>query len=211
MFLESPPPFGFGLNSTIVSAIYATPVVSTFLLQRQTGGQRLLSKVAVIIGELLGRYLNDWFMNREIRQNNGVFEAETRLWYHYFIWSRKPRRTEAFARTCYVGVSLYVVGLVILGAALQDHLNKAAIIIGWGAAQAGVLVTTVAVCKIISFHASIYKWLVSNISCSIDAYCTDCFPREQVSVIKPNPAALGLAADPISRIPNYCYISHIFF
>jgi len=121
VFLESPPPFGFGLNSTIVSAIYATPVV------------------AVIIGELLGRYLNDWFMNREIRQNNGVFEAETRLW------------------TCYIGVSLYVVGLVILGTALQDHLNKAAIIIGWGTAQAGVLVTTVAVY----------------------AYCTDCFPREQ--------------------------------
>ncbi|PPQ81459.1 hypothetical protein CVT26_007484 [Gymnopilus dilepis] len=92
-------------------------------------------------------------MNREIKKNNGVFEAETRLW------------------TCYIGVGLYVAGLVILGAALQDHLNKAAVIIGWGTAQTGVLVTTVAVY----------------------AYCTDCFPREQgeISAILNLVRALG--------------------
>ncbi|PPQ93752.1 hypothetical protein CVT25_008132 [Psilocybe cyanescens] len=108
VFLQNPPPFGFGFSQTTVSAIYATPVV------------------AVVIGELIGRYLNDWFMRREIKRNNGVFEAETRLW------------------TVYIGVFFYICGFVILGAALQDHLSKPAIIIGWGIAQAAALVTTVA-------------------------------------------------------------------
>ncbi|KAF8799750.1 MFS general substrate transporter [Phlegmacium glaucopus] len=121
IFLQRPPPFGFGLGPTIVSGIYATPVV------------------AVIIGELMGRYLNDWVMNQEIKRNHGVFEAEARLW------------------TCYVGVLLYAIGFVILGAALENHLNIAAVIIGWGIAQTAVLVTTVA----------------------IYAYCNDCFPRQQ--------------------------------
>lgn len=38
-------------------------------------------QVAVLIGELLGRYFNDWVMNFCIQRNNGVFEAEMRLWY----------------------------------------------------------------------------------------------------------------------------------
>ncbi|KDR72644.1 hypothetical protein GALMADRAFT_252806 [Galerina marginata CBS 339.88] len=121
IFLQSKPPLGFGLDQNTVSGIYATPVI------------------AVIIGELLGRYLNDWVMNRELKRNNGVFEAEARLW------------------TCYIGVSLYVIGFVILGSALQNHLSKVVVIVGWAIAQVAVLVTTVA----------------------IYAYCTDCFPREQ--------------------------------
>ncbi|KAH9477694.1 putative MFS-type transporter [Psilocybe cubensis] len=73
VFFQTPPPFGFGFSQTTVSAIYATPVV------------------AVFIGELLGRYLNDWFMRREIKRNNGVFEAETRLWYlHLLLYWQFP-------------------------------------------------------------------------------------------------------------------------
>ena len=53
----------------------------------------------------------------------------------------------ATSRTCYIGVLLYVVGFVVLGASLQNHLHVAAVIIGWGIAQIGLLVTTVAVCK----------------------------------------------------------------
>ena len=49
-------------------------------------------------------------------------------------------------RTCYIGVLLYVVGFVVLGASLQNH-RIAGVIIGWGIAQIGDLVTTVAVCK----------------------------------------------------------------
>ena len=53
----------------------------------------------------------------------------------------------ATSRTCYIGVLLYVIGFVVLGASLQNHLHVAAVIIGWGIAQIGILVTTVAVCK----------------------------------------------------------------
>ena len=52
----------------------------------------------------------------------------------------------ATSRTCYVGVLLYVVGFVVLGASLQNH-HIAAVIIGWGIAQVAILVTTVAICK----------------------------------------------------------------
>jgi hypothetical protein len=38
-------------------------------------------QVAVFIGEILGRYFNDWVMRAFIRRNNGVFEVESRLWY----------------------------------------------------------------------------------------------------------------------------------
>jgi hypothetical protein len=39
-----------------------------------------LSQVAVFLGELIGRYLNDWVMNATIQRNNGVHEAESRFW-----------------------------------------------------------------------------------------------------------------------------------
>jgi hypothetical protein len=42
-------------------------------------------QVAVIIGELIGRYLNDWIMEFSIRRNKGVHEAESRLWCVTFI------------------------------------------------------------------------------------------------------------------------------
>ena len=38
-------------------------------------------KVSVILGELIGRYTNDYIMNVSIKRNKGVFEAESRLWY----------------------------------------------------------------------------------------------------------------------------------
>jgi hypothetical protein len=37
--------------------------------------------VSVFVGELIGRYANDYIMNVSIKRNNGVFEAESRLWY----------------------------------------------------------------------------------------------------------------------------------
>ncbi len=37
-------------------------------------------QVAVLLGEVIGHYTNDWIMNRSIRRNAGVFEAESRLW-----------------------------------------------------------------------------------------------------------------------------------
>ena len=37
-------------------------------------------QVAVIIGEIAGRYLNDWLLELAVRKSKGIFEAEYRLW-----------------------------------------------------------------------------------------------------------------------------------
>jgi hypothetical protein len=52
---------------------------------KNTVDQTML-QVAVIIGELIGRYLNDWIMEFSIRRNKGVHEAESRLWCVTFIF-----------------------------------------------------------------------------------------------------------------------------
>ena len=33
-----------------------------------------------MIGEVIGRFANDWIMRTSIRRNRGFFEAENRLW-----------------------------------------------------------------------------------------------------------------------------------
>jgi hypothetical protein len=78
VFLKEPQPHGFGWSAYAVSGAYGTPIVShfsslyvAFLIDYQ---------VAIFIGEILGRYMNDWIMNFSIRRNKGVFEAENRLW-----------------------------------------------------------------------------------------------------------------------------------
>ncbi|TFK47549.1 MFS general substrate transporter [Heliocybe sulcata] len=109
VFLGTPPPVGFGWSQYAVAAGYATPIV------------------AVLIGEILGRYMNDWIQSWSIRRNKGVFEAESRLW------------------ACYVAIPLYICGFVVLGAAVQNHLSAGALVMGWGIAEVAVMVNTVAV------------------------------------------------------------------
>ncbi|KAG6849252.1 hypothetical protein H0H93_010001 [Arthromyces matolae] len=109
VFLGEAPPVGYGFSADIIAGFYATPIVS------------------VIIGELLGRYMNDWIMNVSIRRNKGVFEAESRLW------------------ACYVAIPLFICGFLVLGAAFQKHLSVGAIIMGWAIAELGVMINTVAV------------------------------------------------------------------
>ncbi|KAJ7723411.1 major facilitator superfamily domain-containing protein [Mycena metata] len=108
VFLGNPAE-GFGWSAFAIAGAYGTPIVS------------------VILGELIGRYLNDWIMTRSIRRNNGVFEAESRLW------------------ACYVAVPLYIVGFVVLGASFQKHLSPGAIVMGWGLAELAIMINTVAV------------------------------------------------------------------
>ncbi|KAH7910354.1 major facilitator superfamily domain-containing protein [Hygrophoropsis aurantiaca] len=120
VFMGSPPPIGFGFSQFTIAGAYATPIM------------------AVIIGELIGRFANDWIMNISIKHNKGVFEAESRLW------------------ACYIAVPLYICGFLTLGAGIQ-HVNKVALILGWGIAEVAVMVNTVA----------------------IYAYCNDCFPQRQ--------------------------------
>ncbi|KII84674.1 hypothetical protein PLICRDRAFT_357399 [Plicaturopsis crispa FD-325 SS-3] len=109
VFLGTPPPVGFGFSTDVISGLYATPIV------------------AVMCGELFGRFTNDWIMNTSVKRNNGVFEAESRLW------------------ACYAAVPLYICGFVLLGAAFEKHLGTAAIIFGWGIAVMAVMINTVAV------------------------------------------------------------------
>jgi hypothetical protein len=79
VFTGSPPPIGYGWTPYATASVYAIPIVS------------------VIIGELIGRYLNDGVADRLIKRNSGVFVAEMRLW------------------TCYFAIPLYVAGFVLLG------------------------------------------------------------------------------------------------
>ncbi|KAJ7182486.1 major facilitator superfamily domain-containing protein [Mycena crocata] len=109
VFLGTPPPFGFGFSPFVIAGLYATPIV------------------AVVVGEVIGRYANDWIMNISIRRNSGVFEAESRLW------------------ACYIAVPLYICGFVVLGAVLENHLGVAALIMGWGISECAIMINTVAV------------------------------------------------------------------
>uniref|UniRef100_A0A8H8CFQ1 Major facilitator superfamily (MFS) profile domain-containing protein n=1 Tax=Psilocybe cubensis TaxID=181762 RepID=A0A8H8CFQ1_PSICU len=109
VFLGTPLPFGYGFDQLSIGASYATPIVG------------------VLLGEIIGRYTNDFIMNVSIRRNNGVFEAESRLW------------------ACYIAIPLYICGFVTLGAALERHLSVGALIMGWGIAEFAVMINTVAI------------------------------------------------------------------
>ncbi|KAK0192753.1 major facilitator superfamily domain-containing protein [Armillaria mellea] len=109
VFLGTPLPVGFGWSQDAIAGAYGTPIVS------------------VLLGELVGRYLNDWIMNKSIKRNSGVFEAESRLW------------------ACYIAMPLYICGFVTFGASIQKHLNTAGIVMGWGIAELATMINTVAI------------------------------------------------------------------
>ncbi|KAJ7641824.1 MFS general substrate transporter [Roridomyces roridus] len=108
IFLGTPPPAGFGFNQTQIAAMYATPIV------------------AVLVGEVMGRYGNDFIARFGIRRNKGVFEAEMRLW------------------MCYVSLPLYITGFLVLGHGFQST-NVTAVILGWGIGQLGIMLNTTAI------------------------------------------------------------------
>lgn len=68
---------GFGFGQLAIAGGYGTPIVS---LNPTLLAGAYFGQVAVLCGELIGRYTNDWIMNWSIRRNKGVFEAESRLW-----------------------------------------------------------------------------------------------------------------------------------
>jgi len=122
--------FGFGIGINVTFAIFLAEPVSLGgygLKQFAIAGGYATPIVAVIIGETLGRYGNDFIANFFTHRNHGVFEAEMRLW------------------MCYIALFLYICGFVLIGAALQNHLSIGALIIGWGIAECSVLMTTVAI------------------------------------------------------------------
>ncbi|KAI0040199.1 MFS general substrate transporter [Auriscalpium vulgare] len=109
VFLGTPKPVGFGFSPDGIAGAYGTPIV------------------AVLVGEIVGHFVNDMIMNISIRRNHGVFEAESRLW------------------ACYIAVPLYICGFVLLGASFQKHLSTGALVMGWGIAEVAVMINTVAV------------------------------------------------------------------
>ncbi|KZT71737.1 MFS general substrate transporter [Daedalea quercina L-15889] len=111
VFLGLSPPDGYGFSQTAIAGSYATPIVG------------------VLLGELLGRYFNDWAMNICIRRNKGVFLAEMRLW------------------TIYLAIPLYICGFIVIGASLQETLSIGALVMGWGIAIVANMICTVAVCE----------------------------------------------------------------
>ncbi|KAG1799379.1 MFS general substrate transporter [Suillus plorans] len=92
IFMKSPPPVGFGFSQ------YA---------------------VAVLLGEFIGRYVNEFIMDLHIRKTS-------RLW------------------TCYLAMPLYICGFLTLGAGIQN-LSEAALIMGWGIAIVAITLNTVVV------------------------------------------------------------------
>ncbi|KIJ24686.1 hypothetical protein M422DRAFT_274492 [Sphaerobolus stellatus SS14] len=102
-------PLGYGYTQYAIAGIYATPIISS------------------LIGHGIAGYLNDFIAIRIIKRNQGVFEAESRLW------------------MCYLAVLAYVAGLMLHGAAFQFKLSVTAVIFGWALRQIAVALNTVAV------------------------------------------------------------------
>ncbi|KAI0718358.1 MFS general substrate transporter [Cerioporus squamosus] len=109
VILALPPPHGYGYGQIQIAATYASSII------------------AVIIGEICGRYLLDWMLEVAVKRNKGVFEAECRLW------------------ACYVAVALYVVGFALQGAAFQSHFHIAVLVVGWILSGVAVMINTSAI------------------------------------------------------------------
>lgn len=82
--------------------------------------------VGVFFGEAFGHWFNDWLAARYVTKHNGVFVPEARL------------------VATYVGGIFMIPGLVLLGQALEKHLNIGAVIMGWGLYAFGLMITSVA-------------------------------------------------------------------
>lgn len=112
----------------------------------------------MIIGEVIGRYANEWIMNNGIRRNKGVFEAETRLWWadhSRAMVTRKILTDMSLIRACYIAMPLYLCGFLTLGAAFQKKLSVGAVVMGWGIAEVAVMINTVAICKLSTLYEGV--------------------------------------------------------
>lgn len=134
VFLGTPEPFGFQFTPYAIAGLYGTPIVSLSVFF-SASLLKVSLKVAVVLGEIIGRYTNDWIMNISVRRNGGVFEAESRLWCVKSFSTLGKDRSQFRDRACYLAVPLYVCGFIVLGASLQNHLNVGALIMGWGIAE----------------------------------------------------------------------------
>ncbi|KIX94865.1 uncharacterized protein Z520_09555 [Fonsecaea multimorphosa CBS 102226] len=97
--------YGMSLNST--GYLYFAPII------------------AVLVGETLGHFINDWTTTRYVRKHNGVFKPEARL------------------PPVYLTLFLTVPGLILVGQALEKHLSWVAVAFGWAMYTAAVMMFSV--------------------------------------------------------------------
>ena len=112
-----------GINTTL--SVFLTPLYN--FGPKQIGFFYFTPVIATILGEIAGHWLHDLLAWQYIRSHNGHFEPEVRL------------------RAIFISVPFLVVGLVILGQALQHSWHYMGAAMGWGIYVFGIMITTVAV------------------------------------------------------------------
>ncbi|KAH8915683.1 MFS general substrate transporter, partial [Atractiella rhizophila] len=106
VFLLPPPPAGYGLTGDQIAGTYFSPVVG------------------VIVGEILGHYLNDFIANYQIKRNHGV---DCRLW------------------TLYFALPLFIGGFITIGECFEYKLNVGGLVVGWIVAESSIMISTVCI------------------------------------------------------------------
>ena len=80
----------------------------------------------ILLGELFGHFFNDMIAARSVKRHRGVFIPEVRLW------------------TSYIGAAFMIPGLVLVGQTLHYQWHYVGLIFGWGMAQFGIMLISVA-------------------------------------------------------------------
>ncbi|KAI1861671.1 uncharacterized protein JN550_010741 [Neoarthrinium moseri] len=112
-----------GINTTL--SIFLQPVYG--FGPKQIGFFYFTPVTAVILGELAGHFLHDALAKQYIKAHHGHFEPEVRL------------------RAIFIAMPFMLVGLVLLGQALENQWHYMAASISWGLYVFGIMITTVAI------------------------------------------------------------------
>lgn len=83
--------------------------------------------VGAIVGEIFGNYFNGMLARRYVDRHKGLFEPESRLY------------------ALYVAYVVMMAGLVLVGLALEQHLQIVAVVFGWGMVSFSIMVDSVVV------------------------------------------------------------------
>jgi hypothetical protein len=102
-----PPPYLF--SNTAVALLFFAPMIGT------------------VLAEIWGHWFNDYICNMYIRNHDGKWKPEHRLWSVYIPWC--------------VGLA----GLILFGQALQHELSWVVVALGWGMNCFSTLGSTTAV------------------------------------------------------------------
>lgn len=126
---------GYGFSLTTISYLYFTPLVALFIGEVRlaflsTKEDRAPLERALTWDlplQVFGHYANDWVAARYVRRHNGLFRPEARL------------------PPYFVAVAVMIPGLILVGQALEHHLNVGLIVVGWGLYVVGVMIASVAI------------------------------------------------------------------